>query len=197
MNINLYDFDKTIYDGDSSLDFYKFCFKKKKSIAKYWLKQATYLILYFLHLKNKKQVKEVFFIFLKDFNDIDNIIKEFWDNNFYKIKKWYINKNHDNDIIISASPEFLLKIPCKRLKIYDLIATQVDIKSGKFLSENCYGKEKVNRLLLKYSEAIVNEAYSDSLSDMPIIMLSKRGYLVNKNKIECIHNLDEKVSYYN
>mgnify|MGYP006981942174 CR=1 FL=1 len=26
MKINLYDFDKTIYDGDSSIDFYLFCF---------------------------------------------------------------------------------------------------------------------------------------------------------------------------
>ena len=35
MKIVAYDFDGTIYDGDSSVDFYKFCFKKKKSISKY------------------------------------------------------------------------------------------------------------------------------------------------------------------
>ena len=26
---NQFDFDKTIYNGDSSVDFYKFCLKKK------------------------------------------------------------------------------------------------------------------------------------------------------------------------
>ena len=30
--MNAYDFDKTIYDGDSTADFYIFCLKKHKSI---------------------------------------------------------------------------------------------------------------------------------------------------------------------
>ena len=30
--INVYDFDKTIYNGDSTIDFYLFCLKKKFSI---------------------------------------------------------------------------------------------------------------------------------------------------------------------
>ena len=30
MKLIAYDFDGTIYDGDSSYDFYKFCFKKNK-----------------------------------------------------------------------------------------------------------------------------------------------------------------------
>ena len=28
MKINMYDFDDTIYDGDSSVDFIKYCYKK-------------------------------------------------------------------------------------------------------------------------------------------------------------------------
>lgn len=28
--INAYDFDETIYDGDSSVNFYKYCLKKTK-----------------------------------------------------------------------------------------------------------------------------------------------------------------------
>ena len=35
MQVNLYDFDKTIYDGDSTIDFYLFCLKKKLSIIQY------------------------------------------------------------------------------------------------------------------------------------------------------------------
>lgn len=30
MRVIAYDFDGTIYDGDSSIDFYKFCIKKKR-----------------------------------------------------------------------------------------------------------------------------------------------------------------------
>ena len=32
--INGYDFDETIYDGDSSVDFYFFCLRKNKKVLK-------------------------------------------------------------------------------------------------------------------------------------------------------------------
>ena len=32
--MNCYDFDKTIYDGDSTRDFYLFCLKRHKGIIK-------------------------------------------------------------------------------------------------------------------------------------------------------------------
>ena len=33
--VNIYDFDGTIYDGDSSIDFYLFCLRKNVSIIKF------------------------------------------------------------------------------------------------------------------------------------------------------------------
>ncbi|WZU01590.1 haloacid dehalogenase-like hydrolase [Erysipelothrix sp. D19-032] len=38
--MNVYDWDKTIYDGDSSIDFYKFNLRKDKKLSKLWLKQT-------------------------------------------------------------------------------------------------------------------------------------------------------------
>lgn len=32
--VNLYDFDNTIYDGESTVDFFLFCLKKKKKFNK-------------------------------------------------------------------------------------------------------------------------------------------------------------------
>ena len=34
MEVNTYDFDKTIYNGDSTIDFYIFCLKKEITIIK-------------------------------------------------------------------------------------------------------------------------------------------------------------------
>ena len=34
-NINVYDFDGTIYDGDSSIDFFIFCLSKNLKCLKY------------------------------------------------------------------------------------------------------------------------------------------------------------------
>ena len=39
--MNVYDFDKTIYDGDSSVDFYKFSLKRHPKLARLWLLRNT------------------------------------------------------------------------------------------------------------------------------------------------------------
>lgn len=183
MKIIAYDFDGTIYDGDSSVDFYKFCFQKKRSICKYWWRQLWYFGLYILGIKTKTEMKEVFFCFLKDFEDIEDLLEEFWQTHLKKIKSWYLKKDHSRDIIISASPEFLLKIPCEYLKTKDLIASDVDVKTGKFFRENCHGLEKVNRLKEKYTDVEVEEMYTDSSADLPMIEIAQKGYMVIKDKI--------------
>lgn len=183
MKVKIYDFDGTIYDGDSSVDFYTFCLKKKISMCKHFPKMIWYLILYTLSIKTKTEMKEVFFSFLKDFNNMEDLIEEFWNKNNVKIKKWYLEKKHNNDIIISASPEFLLKYICNKLKVKNLIASDVDIKTGKFNLKNCYGDEKVKRLFDKYKDIEIEEMYTDSESDLPLLKLSKKGYIVNKERI--------------
>lgn len=184
--LNLYDFDKTIYDGDSTIDFYKFMLKNNFRIIKYLPKQILFIIKYKIGKITKEQMKETFFLFLKDFNNTDDLINIFWQKNKRKIKKWYLNMEHHNDIIISASPEFLIKPIGEILKVKDVIASKNDIKTGKYDGSNCYGNQKVMRFKEKYKTEEVLNAYSDSLSDMPMLELAKNKYLVNKNKIKKI-----------
>ncbi len=184
MYVDAYDFDKTIYDGDSSVDFYVFCLKRHKKIILGIFKLTIFYILYFFKLVHKTKVKEVFFSFLSKIDNISLEVDKFWEVNKNKIKTFYLsNDNHNNDIIISASPEFLLEPICKKLGVKDLIASKVNNKTGKFLSENCKGIEKVNRLKNKYKDIIINNFYTDSYSDKPLIDISNNAYIVNKNKI--------------
>lgn len=183
MKYYLYDFDGTIYDGDSSVDFFKFCLKKDKSIYKMLPK----LVIKFLAYKSKNitdtELKEFIFSFLKNFKNVDEIVKEFWKTHESKIKSFYLKKNHDQDIIISASPEFLLKPICIKLKVKDLIASDVDKTTGKFKKPNNRGEEKVKEFYKKYPKAEILEMYSDSLHDKPLLDLAKKSYYVKKNKI--------------
>lgn len=182
--MNIYDFDKTIYDGDSSIDFYKFCVKKNKILILNSFKVLFYYFLYFFKLKNKNDVKEAFFSFMKRINNPEIVISIFFEEYKYKIKKFYLLKNHSKDIIISASPEFLLKPFASYLKVKDLIASDVDICTGKFRKDNCKGKNKVKYLKEKYPKIIVNTVYSDSLSDTPLMNISKNAYIVKGNEIK-------------
>jgi len=183
MKVNIYDFDKTIYDGDSSIDFYIFCIKRQKLLAFTIFRFLIFLILYKFKLKNKKQLKEEYFFFLKYLKNKEKVINDFFENNQKKIKKFYIAKNHSNDIIISASPVFLIEKFAKYLKVKDFIASEVDINTGKFISENCKGINKVKYLYKKYPQISVDEVYSDSLSDIPLMKIANNAYLVKKNHI--------------
>ena len=182
--INAYDFDGTIYDGDSSIDFYLFCLKKRPSIIVYFPIQLYGIVLYLFKIKNKDYMKEKLFIFLKKINDIDNYVRYFWNINDKKIKTWYLKQKEKTDVIISASPEFLLTSLEDKLNISKVIATKVNKKTGKFESKNCHDYEKIKRYEEIFGKKPIKSFYTDSYkSDKPMIEYAEEGYLVNKNKI--------------
>ena len=179
--MNVYDFDKTIYDGDSSIDFYLFSLKKNPLIAVLLPYQAIAMTMYKLKMMGKTEMKEKFYKYFKFIKDIDGDLEIFWDKNQHKIKKWY--KKKDDDVIISASPEFLLEPICKRLEIKYLLGSIVDKKNGKYTGLNCYHAEKVIRFKTVFKDAQIDEFYSDSLSDSPLAEISNSAYLVNKDTL--------------
>ena len=182
--MNVYDFDGTIYDGDSTIDFYIFCLKKYPQIIFDLPNQIKGLVLYKIKKINKTEFKERFFSFLARVDNIDKIIVEFWNIHEKKIKKWYVKQHLDTDVVISASPEFLLNEVCKRQVILNLIASDVDKYTGKFETPNCYGVEKVRRFYLKYPNGKIDNFYSDSYSDAPLAQISQKSYKIVKHKIE-------------
>ncbi len=183
MKYYLYDFDGTIYDGDSSVDFFKFCLKKDKKNYKILPKLAIKFLAYKSKNITDTELKEYIFSFLENFKNIDIVVKEFWETHESKIKNFYLEKKHNQDIIISASPEFLLKPICQKLKVKDLIASDVDKTTGKFKKPNNRGEKKVKEFYKKYPKAEILEMYSDSLHDKPLLDLAKKSYFVKKNKV--------------
>ena len=183
MKINLYDFDGTIYSGDSTRDFFFYELKRHPWIFLTLFETAIFGLLYLLHIVSKTKMKEHFYKFLKYIKNIDEEVLSFWKIHDKNIKKFYLDKDHTHDIIISASPEFLLLPICNILKVKDLMASRVDKYSGKTDGLNCHDVEKVRRLNEKYTEYIVMESYSDSLSDTPILKLAKKAYMVKGDKI--------------
>ena len=181
--MNVYDFDKTIYDGDSTIDFYIFCLKKFPQIVMCLPAQLVAMFKYKLKIINKTKMKEEFYCFFSHVPDLNFEIKRFWDENGYKIKDWYTKKRKESDVIISASPEILLKEICNRIGVKYLIASNVD-ETGKYVGANCYGKEKVLRYFEQFPNEIIEEFYSDSYSDEPLAKISKKSFLVSKNSVK-------------
>ena len=181
--VNVYDFDGTIYNGDSSVDIYFFLLKRYPKLIAYFPKQILGMVRYKLHLSSKEEMKEMYFSFLKGVQTDKTFVDDFWKQNQNKIKEWYLNQKSKDDVIISASPEFLLKPICDILGIDNLIATKVELSSGKFLSKNCQGVEKVVRFKESFSEAEIEAFYSDSKSDIYMAKLATKAFRVKKNSI--------------
>ena len=180
--MNVYDFDGTIYDGDSSVDFFLYALKQKLPLLRYVPRQVWGFILYGLKHINKTELKEYFFSFLSGI-DVAILTEDFWNQNQYRIYKWYLEQQQPDDIIISASPEFLLKPICQRLGIHHLIASEVDPETGMFTGENCRGQEKVQRLESEYNVNHIDTFYSDSLSDRPLAEIADKAFLVDKGVV--------------
>ena len=186
IKINLYDFDGTIYEGDSTVDFIKYTFIKYPKSLLHIPSIIWNAIKYVLHIQGKTRMKEGFYGILKYIDDIDNHLENFWNTHEKNIMKYYLDKkDHSKDVIISASPEFLLKPISKRLKVKYLIASRVDKQTGKTTGYNCHDIEKVKRLNDIFDDYLALEAYSDSLkSDKPMLMLANKAYIVKHNKVK-------------
>lgn len=181
--VNVYDFDGTIYNGDSSVDIYFFLLKRYPKLIAFFPKQMLGIVKYKLHLSSKEEMKEMYFSFLKGVRTDKTFVDDFWKQNQNKIKEWYLKQKRKDDVIISASPEFLLKPICDILGIDNLIATKVELSSGKFLSKNCQGAEKVVRFEEIFSEAEIEAFYSDSKSDTYMVKLATKAFLIKNNRI--------------
>ena len=179
--MNVYDFDHTMYAGDTTIDFYIYCIKKQPKILAYLPRQVLGLLRYVFGSYDKTSFKQCFYLFLQGITDVDLTITSFWDTHIKKIKPWYLEKHHSDDVVISASPEFLLWEVCRKLGIRNLIASRVDKYTGIYSGLNCYGEEKLARFRKEYPNQSINEFYSDSLSDIPLGKISKNFFVIKGN----------------
>ena len=180
--MNVFDFDKTIFHGDSTAKFYKYCLVKYPKTLKHLPSMVCAFAGYYILKKGTKtQCKEIFYRFLREIPDVDKAVEDFWSKNFDGIFDWY-NKIHDSsDIVISASPEFLLEGVCQKLGVAKMMASPVDKKTGKYNGQNCHGEEKVRRFYEYLPQGEIDEFYSDSISDLPLAKISKKAFVITKN----------------
>ena len=181
--MNTYDFDKTIYINDSSADFYKWCLKRHPAaMAKTLPRSLAKALLYALGKIDTKELKQQLFSFLSDVDYIERETELFWDEKIGGIGQWYLKRQRPDDLIISASPEFLLRPVAKRLG-FALIATPMDEKTGEITGINCHDNEKVRRFYEEYPDAHTEEFYSDSLTDSPMARIADKAFMVDHGKL--------------
>ena len=180
--MNVFDFDNTIFDGDSTFRFVRFCMKKHPRALLYLPHIGFASMRYYtFRVGTKTQFKEKMYSFLKAC-DAQNDVEAFWRENLSRIKPFYRGIHRADDLIISASPEFLLK-PLEKLLGVTVIASRVSPADGKTTGENCYHEEKVRRFHERVPDGVIDDFYSDSYSDEPLAKLAARAFIVEGETI--------------
>lgn len=183
--MNLYDFDGTIYNGDSGIDFIKYSFIRKPFLVfRYVLKTAFKFFKYKSGKCEFKEVKESMFAYVTKINNLESFVKKFVKKNRHKIKKFYFEQRQKSDIIITASLDFYVKPLCHSVGIKRVIATKYDPNTGRIIGNNCKGQAKEKVLLNRFKTVRFNSVYTDSIDDTVLFKYSDNNYIINKNKIE-------------
>ena len=181
--MNIYDFDGTIYDGDSGIDFIKYSLKRKPfSVLLAFIKTFFKFLKYKRGKVTLENVKETMFSFVPNIKNLDKYVKKFVYTHKSKIKKFYLNQKQKNDLIITASLDFYVKPLCHSVGIKRIIATKYNLKTGKIIGNNCKGKNKAS-ILEKFSNNNFSKVYTDSESDKPIFKFAKEAYIVKKEEV--------------
>lgn len=180
--MNVYDFDKTIYDGDSATNFFFYSMKKNPKLMLSILKLPFSFMRFKMGTISRTVMKQSLYQYVKHIDNLEDEVQEFWQQEKHKIKDWYLAQKDDSDLIISASPEFLIRPICDELNVV-WMASKLDPTTGKYDGSNCYGEHKVDRYREFYKDEMMDDFYSDSLSDSPLAKLAKKAYFVKGNTI--------------
>jgi HAD superfamily hydrolase (TIGR01490 family) len=188
--ISFFDFDGTITTDDSLICFIRFVVGDAKFIWAMVL-LSPMLVAYKLKLipnyKAKQYMLSYFFkgMHEQQFNQIANEYSLKHINTILRPKAmkkilWHKEEGH-KVVIVSASIVSWLKPWCDKNNL-DLIATELEIKddrvTGKFLTKNCHGAEKVKRILEEYNLSHYDYiyAYGDSIGDKELLAFANESF---------------------
>ena len=181
--MNVYDFDKTVFYPDSSVCFFRYCLRKHpRALLRVSPGIISGALRYAFGAIGAKALKEKLFAYLRFLPDPESTVKSFWDERISAVQAWYLKQKRPDDLIITASPEFLVEEAGRRLGV-EVIGTRMDIRSGRIEGENCHDREKVRRFRAVYPDAEIEAFYSDSLSDTPLAELAGKAFLVKRGKL--------------
>ena len=195
--MNGYDFDDTIYKGNSFRRFFLFCLVRLPYLIVLLPVQIVCALLRACHAINHQQFLSAMNWFVYLVPNRKWFVGKFWDKEIARIKPWYLAQQRSDDIVVSASPRYEVQEICNRLGIATLIATETDNPSHPHNGVYCYEMQKAVRYKQQFGDTPLETYYSDSVTDIPMFMLAKRGYYVDGNNVVLYYENGKQVCQIN
>jgi HAD superfamily hydrolase (TIGR01490 family) len=190
MTIAFFDFDGTITSKDSLIGFIRFAVGDRKFLWGMFL-LLPMLIRYKLKLIPNDIAKEKMLSYFFTGMDVKKFQKTASSYSLGTMEKivrtralkkivWHQEEGH-HVVVVSASMKCWLEPWCNKYDL-TLISTQMEMKdgivTGKFLTKNCHGAEKVNRIKEQYNlnSFQLIYAYGDSSGDRELLALADKSF---------------------
>ena len=185
--IYAFDFDGTLTTKDTLIEFIRYA-KGSMDLGLGFLRYAHLLVLMKLGLyPNYKAKQKVFAYFFKDttLDDFNALCKEFAASSRHLLRPNAIEaidqatKEGSEVLIVSASIDNWVQPFFPQVMV---LGTQIEVIDGKltgrFMTKNCYGQEKVNRILSLHPnrQEFHLTAYGDSRGDREMLAFADESY---------------------
>ena len=187
--IAVFDFDGTITTKDTLLLFIRYACGMKKFLLGMLL-YSPLIVMMILHLyPNGKCKEKIFAYFFKnmpysEFKQLGENFARFACRRIIRPEiaeriKWHLSQGHKVYVISASIEEWVIPC-CKTFGNITVLATKVKNDLSGFISKNCYGQEKVNRLLEIEPERNTYSlfAYGDSRGDKEMLAFADNGTLI-------------------
>ncbi len=186
MKVDIYDFDKTAIPYDSALHYWFWSMLHRPWTLVLLPFQLFWGTLMLLKIIPVPVFKKIAFNFVSLINT-QKSVKAYWDKHEKDIYDFFKPENRHPDrktVIISASPDFLIKEIASRMKVDYCIASPHSEKSGHLIGTLCRRDKKVQLFREALPDAEVEDVYSDSLKhDKYIFALGKRCFHAQKGTL--------------
>lgn len=196
--ITVFDFDKTLTRIDTLYGFFKISSKGMRFKYIYQFIYLMAMILAKIGAISNDQLKSLgikLFLYGRDKSEVENIGKLYAKSIEYNFLFNEASQLKYNVYIVTASFDVYTKYTLPNAYV---LASTLKYENNKVigLEFNCYGERKVNALFEKGVKSI-NMFYTDSISDLPLAKISKKIYLVKKDKLILFKSLQDFIEGVN
>ena len=194
----VFDFDGTLTTKDTLTAFIRFTHGRIRLLLGFAC-HIHWLLMMILGLyPNGKAKERVFSHFYK--GTTHEQFKE-WGRNFAKVAETMLNsetvkklRQHQAEghtvCVATASIDEWVRPVCERLGVSTLFATRIEVSAngiltGRFLTPNCYGAQKVARLLETFPQRQTYKlyAYGDSCGDQELLAFADESFRIDRRSL--------------
>ena len=181
--MKVFDFDNTLYRGESSASLAFYMIRHNKKIIKYVPMILFTLAGYKLCLLEKERFESIINNFiagvLDETDSIYGFVDQFWETHSDRLYEDMLKLIEPGDVIITASPTDFIAGISDRLNTKNIIGTEIDLEQKKITWFN-FRDNKVKRYKELYGDRMIDVFYTDSYNDLAMMEISREVYIVKK-----------------